>query len=472
MTVSITICFSVIAFCLFSIRNDFSGTIPNDFLKSSSSVYLVDLKNNSVTGGVPESLDQLPELDIRLEGNQITSLPPAFCDNVDWMGGNVGRLKTCDAIMCKPGSANPSGRALSSPTECQKCSSTSAAPYYGSRSCEPVLEERDILVKLYDTTNGSEWKISKNWNTKVDICDWHGIGCKDGHVILVNLGANNLSGTPPPELFDLPKLEILWLNSNPIDFSFAHIGRAKTLMDLRVDETSLTSLSGVGAAMYLTSLHVGFNSLQGPIPTELLQLKNMRTLVMNNNGLTGTIPDLTEMAFLRTLRLGNNIFQGPVPPFDDMHILNTIDLSNNKLSGSIPESFLDRVGQKLSIEVDLSNNMMTGQIPGGLSRFDDLSLYLRGNLIGSIPSVLCSKSKWNGGDVGKFGCDGILCAPGTSTFDGRHSSRSSGCSSCSDADNLFGQTVCFNDMLSAASSTRSHLPVALAFAGWSFLACF
>ena len=47
---------------LFLDGNDFTGTIPSDFLKSSSSVYLVDLKNNSLTGSVPEALDNLNEL--------------------------------------------------------------------------------------------------------------------------------------------------------------------------------------------------------------------------------------------------------------------------------------------------------------------------------------------------------------------------------------------------------------------------
>lgn len=444
-----------------SLRNAFSGSIPNNFLKSSSSVYLVDLKNNSITGEVPESLAVLSELDIRLEGNQISSLSSSFCDNSDWMGGNVGRLKTCDAIMCSPGSASPSGRALSSSNECISCPSPKAAPFYGSRSCEPVLTEKEILVKLYDATNGAQWKIGKNWNSNVDICDWHGVGCKEGHVMLVNLGANNLSGAPPPELFDLPRLEILWLNSNPIEFSFAHIGRAKTLMDLRVDETSLTSLEGVGDAIYLTSLHIGFNSMGGGFPKELLDLKNMRTLVMNNNEFTGTIPELTNLAFLRTLRLGSNKFNGPVPSFDDMHILNTIDLSRNELSGSIPTSFLERVGQKLTLDIDLSNNQIVGTVPSAMARFDALSLYLRGNMIGGLPNVLCSKAKWNDGDVGKFGCDGLLCAPGTSTFDGRHSARSQGCNSCSEADDFFGQSACFSTTAdySSASARNVHVGV-------------
>lgn len=459
---------------LFLDGNEFSGTIPSDFLKSSSSVYLVDLKNNSLSGSVPESLEKLSELDIRMEGNQISTLAGGFCDNGDWMGGNVGRLKTCDAIMCSPGTANPNGRALSSPDECKSCSSPKAAPFYGSRTCEPVLTEKEILVKLYTACNGGEWKTSTNWNSDVDICDWHGVGCKDGHVILINLGSNNLSGTPPPELFDLPKLEILWLNSNPLQFSFGHISRATNLMDLRVDETSLTTLAGVGAAVYLTSLHVGFNSIGGQFPPELLQLSNIRTLSMNNCYFTGTIPDMSSMEFLRTLRLGNNKFSGTVPSFDGMHILNTLDLSNNELEGSIPEDFVVRIGIRLDPEIDLSNNKITGTVPSSLARFDNLKLYLRGNKIEGLPGVLCDKSNWMSGDVGKFGCDALLCAPGTSNFDGRHSSRSPGCATCPEADDFFGQAACLSATLgrSAASSLWGSINLALGGVLLSFIVVF
>lgn len=451
---------------LFLDGNDFTGTIPNDFIKASSSVYLVDLKNNSLTGAVPEALDNLNELDIRLEGNQISALSTTFCDNSDWMGGNVGRLKSCDAIMCSPGTANPNGRALSSPDECQACSAAEAAPFFGSRSCEPVLTEREILVKLYDSCNGGQWKTSTNWNTDADVCDWHGIGCRDGHVILINLGSNNLSGTPPAELFDIPKLEILWLNSNPLGFSFSHLGRAASLMDLRVDETSLTTLAGVGAGIYLTSLHIGFNAIGGSFPEELLQLKNIRTLSMNNNGFSGPIPDLSGLEFLRTLRMNDNKFTGSVPAFDGMHILSIIDISGNALSGPIPSNFIDRIGRRLNPEIDLSNNKITGSVPAALGRFDDLSLYLRGNKIDGVPSVLCNKSNWMGGDVGKFGCDALVCAPGTSNFDGRHSERSPGCAACPEADSFFGQAECLTETLrrSAAGSMSFVAGIFLAFA--------
>lgn len=446
---------------LFLDGNDFSGTIPDSFLASSESVYLVDLKNNSLSKGIPESLGRLGELDIRLEGNQISSIPSSLCDNRGWMGGNVGRLKNCDAILCSPGTASPNGRALSSANECVTCSSPHAAPFYGSRTCDPVLSERDILVKLYDATNGAEWKISKNWNTNADICDWHGIGCNNGHVILINLGANNLSRTPPPELFDLPKLQILWLNSNPLEFSFQHIGRATNLMDLRVDETSLTMLAGISKAAYLTSLHIGFNPIGGPFPEELLHLRNLRTLTMNNNGFTGPIPDLTQLKFLQTLRMNNNKFTGPLPALDGMHILNVIDMGGNGLTGTIPKSFLGRLGLEVKPEIDLSNNQLTGTIPIELDRFDDLSLLLRSNKIEGIPQALCMKNNWNGGDVGSFGCDAILCPTGTANFDGRHSARSPGCAKCDEAADFYGQAACLTATLGHSAADRNLLNIAV-----------
>lgn len=456
---------------LFLDGNQLSGTMPEDFLRSSSDVYLVDLKNNSISGSVPEGLNVLNELDIRLEGNQITSLPDSFCEKAQWMGGNVGRLKTCDAIMCPPQTASASGRALTLPDECKPCSEPSAAPFYGSRSCRPIPTEREILIKFYDATNGAEWKRSDQWNTQADICDWYGVGCKDGKVILINLGANNLVGTPPVELFDLPNLEILWLHSNPIVFSFERIGRAKSLMDIRLDETSLKSVDGVGAAMYLTSLHIGLNSLEGGFPKELLQLSNVRTLSLGGNKFTGPLPSFSGLKYLRTLRLNNNNFDGPLPAFENMHILSTLDISNNKLDGTIPSNFLASLGLRTRLELDLSNNQLSGPVPSDLKRFSEINIFLRGNKIQGIPGELCTNTKWNDGDVGSFGCDAILCPPGTTSFDGRHSSRSQGCMQCPDTKDYFGEVACLDALSfhSGSKVTMVSLSIVLSLLGTLFI---
>ena len=56
----------------------------------------------------------------------------------------------------------------------------------------------------------------------------------------------------------------------------------------------------------LTYLNLGFNAqLHGPLPRELIQLTQLKTLMLKGNFLSGTIPtELGRLTSLYELRLG------------------------------------------------------------------------------------------------------------------------------------------------------------------------
>uniref|UniRef100_UPI0026EC2E72 dockerin type I domain-containing protein n=1 Tax=Apibacter mensalis TaxID=1586267 RepID=UPI0026EC2E72 len=87
------------------------------------------------------------------------------------------------------------------------------------QSTTPVFdEEYRALVKLYQKTNGDQWKekwdISSN---NLHIQSWKGIIHNEGHIIEINLSDNNLNGIIPKEISDLPKLKSINLSSNRIN---------------------------------------------------------------------------------------------------------------------------------------------------------------------------------------------------------------------------------------------------------------
>ena len=328
--------------------------------------------------------------------------------------------------------------------------------YYGSTSCD-VLSERRVLLLLYQRCGGIEWYRRSGWATDADICNWSGISChSSGNVKSIDLTANNLVGTPPSEIFQLPRLESLVLSSNPISFSFERIGNARRLTELRLDSTDLSSLEGLGGGLGLTDLNLRFNNLRGTLPEDLFSLTNLRSLNLANNKFESTLPTrFADLRRLRTLRLGSNEFTGPLAPFNHAVTLTTIDLSFNRLSGKIPKTFLNRMSSSAILEVNLASNMLTGDIPVELDRFINLTLYLRDNRIDDIPKIFCHKTVWNGGDVEHFGCNAILCAPGTFNTLGRQSTAEMPCIQCHDGDNRFyGRTVC-------SSAPPSYTNVAL-----------
>ena len=237
-----------------------------------------------MSGKVPTTLLAHDALNIEMEGNKFTQMDDRFCDKTSWMGGLVEQYQ-CDALMCKPGFYSIYGRQNSTDSACQRCESNADfAPFWGSTSCDRVVDERDILELLYNELGGDDWHNNDNWLLSDDICSWYGVECRDGSTVqAIRLGANNLVGTPPPELFLLQQIHTLWLHSNPINFKFKGIEEAKNLVELRVDATGLSDVFGVGEATSLIKLDLKYNQISGQFPIELLKLEKLESLFLTDN---------------------------------------------------------------------------------------------------------------------------------------------------------------------------------------------
>ena len=106
--------------------------------------------------------------------------------------------------------------------------------------------DRDVLIHLYNATNGRNWKSKINWKSNKPISQWYGvITDSSGRLIKLNLGDNQLTGTIPAVLGNLKNLGALWLD---------------------------------------------YNQLKGTIPLALDNLNNLKRLDLSENQLMGTIP--------------------------------------------------------------------------------------------------------------------------------------------------------------------------------------
>jgi Leucine-rich repeat (LRR) protein len=457
-------------------HNQLTGSIPSTFISGitdTSNVVTVRLNDNHLIGTVPSSLATFRRLNIDLVGNLFTALGDGLCNQPNWNDGAVGRY-SCDAILCPAGEFSPSGRQTSADDPCQPCPGAEASPYFGVTYCVSLAKarEREILGALYESTNGNGWRNNDGWLEEGrDVCTWYGISCKeDSTVESIRLGSNNLVGTMPSEIYQLPHLKSLWVYSNPLELSFDGIAEASSLRSLLVDSTKLRSLAGIGAGESLVEVDVGFNQLTGPIPAEELELlSNLQSFSATNNALTGTVPDFTSLRRLNTLRLSENQLNGDLPAFSRHPELGALDLSKNRIAGTVPSNFLDGAAGGQSLFVDLSDNFISGKIPGNLTRFNDVTIYLRDNRIDGIDPSLCSQDDWNEGDVGKFRCDGILCPAGSFSPTGRASTSTPACEPCS-KNQYYGGTRCG----SGASSyfNRPGIITALLLCGTTLLTCF
>mmetsp|Transcript_4343 Transcript_4343/g.6736 ORF Transcript_4343/g.6736 Transcript_4343/m.6736 type:complete len:2041 (+) Transcript_4343:1014-7136(+) len=435
-------------------HNEIAGTIPDNFLSSSTinEVKEILLSYNMLTGTVPESLDALTKLDMELEGNLLKGFSDKFCDNGDWMGGNI-ITESCDAFLCPKETYAPDGRQTvttvnETGSDCLPCEDNNPV-LVGQTTCETKVDERKILTNLHQRMGGSDWFNKTNWATP-DVCTWYGIECNDvDQVTHIRLSSNNLVGTPNPELFTLPKLKTVEFSFNPTNnMEFGEeLAQATSLTTLKVDATRLKSLNGLHHAPSLMVLDVSFNALTDEFPKSFSQLSNLRTLNMAYNQLGGRLPtDIWDnFKYLRTLRLDHNTFSGNLPTFATNVALVELDLSYNKLTGVIPEAFFTGATRTNGYRIDLASNQFRGTLPAPLATLDFVQLYARDNQFTALHQQFCDRYGWfEGTSVRSYGCDAILCPPGTYNFPtGRAVDEP--CRTCLDkTEQYYGQSYCNN----------------------------
>lgn len=139
----------------------------------------------------------------------------------------------------------------------------------------------------------------------------------------------------------------------------------------------------------LRALDLHNNSISGPIPAEIGRLAGLQSLDLSANQLTGPLPaTLGNLPALQFLHLAYNQLSGPIPAeFGQMTALTTVDLSHNQLSGVIPATF----GNLTALQtVRLNDNQLEGPIPfelGQLPALTEVDLAFN-QLTGAAPSAL------------------------------------------------------------------------------------
>ncbi len=259
-----------------------------------------------------------------------------------------------------------------------------------------VLSERDVLVSLYDATQGPSWRDPQNWLSDAPLDTWRGVQTNtDGQVTSLDLSGRWLVGSIPPGLGYLPELRTLDLGNNRLVGAIPpQLGRLANLKSLDLGNNLLVGAipPQLGELTDLTSLNLSGNRLTGPIPAQLGALANLEELHLFNNALETIPAELGKLSNLRTFDLAYNTLTGSIPPqFFALTELRELSLEDNQLTGSVPPE----LGRLAKLEVlNLGRNRLTGEIPRELGDLANLRTlifdsFLGGNqLSGSIPPEL------------------------------------------------------------------------------------
>ena len=253
--------------------------------------------------------------------------------------------------------------------------------------------DREALIALYNSTNGSDWAVSTNWLSDAPLNTWHGVSTgTDGRVDRLDLYDNGLDGPLPPELGTLTGLATLELSSNRlVGIIPQELGELLQLRSLRLERNVLRGSipQELSRLALLWRLDLSHNQITGPIPSELSRMARMSYLDLSGNQITGAIPpELGDLSNLQRLEIRHNQLTRSIPPeLGSLAQLQYLDLAYNSLTGPIPVelSRLTRLWQ-----LSLSHNQITDTIPSELGNLANLTgLFLHDNrLSGPIPSEL------------------------------------------------------------------------------------
>ncbi|CAB4382359.1 uncharacterized protein OCT59_000056 [Rhizophagus irregularis] len=289
-----------------------------------------------------------------------------------------------------------------------------------------------------------------NWMEDINYCKWVGVKCDDSNNVVElllefpiiprfldtrigqlktlqkftliggNKLPNNLMST---SLFQLENLRELFITSTgltgKIPNTFDKMTSLKTLRltnnrqlsDPIPDSIAKTSLEILVYAMQnitgvipdfignsptlqqsLIMLDLSSNLYTGGIPDSIMNLKNLKTLSVAFNLLSGEFPSIITSKFAKSLvflDLNSNNFSGIIPPsIVQCENLKTINLESNSFTGQIPAEL-----SKLQLfDLLLSDNKLSGEIPATIGdiKLNRLRLAING-LTGLIPNGICQQ---------------------------------------------------------------------------------
>ncbi|XP_058181093.1 cuscuta receptor 1-like isoform X2 [Rhododendron vialii] len=220
----------------------------------------------------------------------------------------------------------------------------------------------------------------------------------------LSLSNNFLKGPVLPQQNNLTVLEFLYSANN----AFTEIPPNLPWSSLMCLDVSSNQLEGkipagsIGNNTSLTFLAMAGNHLEGSIPIEFCQLKDLELLDLSENNITGAVPSCFSSSTILNIRLSKNRLDGPFP----MALKNCstnlmeLDLSYNQFSGNIPTW----IGSVSFLTVLLlQNNNFEGNIPKELCNVSWLSMIdlSSNNLFGSIPPCI-SEIEFNGINIGRL----------------------------------------------------------------------
>ncbi|PWG05542.1 leucine-rich repeat domain-containing protein [Polaribacter aquimarinus] len=217
-------------------------------------------------------------------------------------------------------------------------------------------EEREALISLYNSTDGTNWSYRTFWNTNANVGEWHGVKVENingqDHVTELKLIANNLKGEIPDlsglkklkylylhnnkiskfidGSWDLPELTHLYINNNQLTNIPNNIGNIPNLMDLQLENNLITSLPLIDKPLEKIQILNLSNNKFETISDGIGAFTKIIKLYIRNNPLKEVSPKIANCKDLLTLAIHFDGYQNFQSAINSLTNLQKIDIQGIK----------------------------------------------------------------------------------------------------------------------------------------------
>ncbi|KXS21298.1 L domain-like protein [Gonapodya prolifera JEL478] len=190
------------------------------------------------------------------------------------------------------------------------------------------------------------------------------------NITKLDFNDNGMSGTLEV-IGQLPKLTAFSLSNNSFSGSLSWLSNATQLEQIYLDQNQFTGdFPDISNLKSLTNLAVGMNQFTGTLP-DLGNFPQLIGVSFYSNGFSGTIPSLSKNTNLVSVNFNNNSLTGPLPDPSNSPKLQYYGIMNNKgITGSIPKGLFTLLNLQT---IALSSNSLSGSVDAGLSGMTQLS---------------------------------------------------------------------------------------------------
>jgi hypothetical protein len=246
-----------------------------------------------------------------------------------------------------------------------------------------IRQRYALLTLWYYNMPSNPWVNMTGWLDSEDECTWAGILCDNETNVVtgLELTGTGIDGGIPPDLALLTDLQVLAF------YCIKNTAYWYSCLSGTVPP-SLASLPRI------QSLVFDSNNLTGPVSMWLGSWSDLETIDISLNNFTGTLPAdaMSSWTNLLLLDFSLNQLSGALPDDAMAHwiALNGINLAWNFLSGTLPEA----IGAWTNLTfIDISSNEFVGTIPLGIeTNWTHLyeAIFFPNNFTGLIPNVSCT----------------------------------------------------------------------------------